>query len=133
MEQLDQLAQEAPVPAGARVCGYSQCGNTLDYDGRGRPPEYCPDRRWPGDKTCKQMAAADRAGERAAGLDAPLDTFRASTDRLVAAAGPLAEHLTAVLTAVTAVRDGALTRVGDAERAMTAAIARAEAAESRAG
>src|SRR2546423_15694450 len=62
--------------------GYSRGGEPLEYDGQGRPPEYCRDRRWPGGRTCKQMAAAERAGERAAGLDAPLDTFRASTDRL---------------------------------------------------
>src|SRR4051812_28840522 len=121
------------IAMGERRCGYSQCGEPLEYDGQGRPPEYCRDRRWPGGRTCKQMAAVERAGERAAGLDAPLDTFRASTDRLVAAAGPLAEHLTAVLAAVTGVRDGALTRVGDAERAMTAAVERADAAEARAG
>src|SRR2546423_3061361 len=71
--------------------GYSQCGEPLEYDGQGRPPEYCRDRRWPGGRTCKQLAAAERAGERAAGLDAPLDTFRASTDRLLAAAPPPAQ------------------------------------------
>src|SRR5215468_5059316 len=77
MEDLDGLASGS-----ARVCGYSQCGAALEYDGRGRPPEYCADRRWPPDnKTCKQMAAAERAGERAAGLDAPLADFRATAER----------------------------------------------------
>ncbi|MBT8224088.1 MAG: hypothetical protein HKP61_04640, partial [Dactylosporangium sp.] len=59
-----------------RRCGYSQCGQALDYDGRGRPPEYCADRRWPDGRTCKQLAAAERAGERAVGLEVPLETFR---------------------------------------------------------
>ena len=36
MEELDQMTSGA-----GRVCGYSQCGAALDYDGRGRPPEYC--------------------------------------------------------------------------------------------
>src|SRR5689334_16086795 len=40
-----------------RLCGYSQCENELEYDGNGRPPEYCKDRRWPDGKTCKQLAA----------------------------------------------------------------------------
>src|SRR2546430_16663658 len=89
-------------------------------------------RRWHRGKTCKQMAAAERAGERAAGLDVPLDAFRTTADRLVAAAGPLAEHLTAVITAMAAVRDGALARVGEAERLAEAAPHRTQAAQGRA-
>jgi hypothetical protein len=112
------------------VCGYHQCRAELEYDGRGRPPEYCPDRRWPPDnKTCKQMAAAGRAGERATGLDAALDDYRASTDRLIAAAGPLVRQLTDALTAVAAVRDGALARVSTAEQAALDAAQRVRDAE----
>lgn len=112
-----------------RRCGYSQCGNELIYDGKGRPPEYCPDRRWPGGKTCRQLAATERDGIRAAGLDAPLDEYTATTDRLLAVAGPLAEHLSAVLTAVGEVRTGALTRIGDAERQVAEALERAADAD----
>jgi chromosome segregation ATPase len=115
----------------ARLCGYSKCGNELDYDGKGRPPEYCPPavRTWPGGKTCKQMAHAERDAVRVAGLDAQLDAFDASTGRLIAAAGPLHERLGDLLADVAAVRSGALVRVGEAEREMAAALDRAEQAE----
>jgi hypothetical protein len=112
-----------------RRCGYSQCGTELVYDGKGRPPEYCPDRRWPSGKTCRQLAAAEREGLRAAGLDAPLAEYAASTDRFVAVAGPLAEYLTAVLDTVDEVRGSALTRVGEAERQKADALERATDAE----
>src|SRR5690606_40843485 len=70
---------------GVQTCALPiwRCGRPLAYDGRGRPPEYCPDRRWADGKTCKQMAAAERAAERAAGLEMPLETFRAAGERLV--------------------------------------------------
>ncbi|GIH20809.1 hypothetical protein Raf01_89810 [Rugosimonospora africana] len=121
----------ATVPDGqVRRCGYGQCGRALDYDGRGRPPEYCPDRRWePGGRSCRQMAAAARVAERAAGLDGPLDSFRATGSRVIAAAEPLAGQLTDLLTAIAEVRDGALTRIGEAESASTAADQRAAAAQ----
>ena len=64
-----------------RYCGYAECGQALDYDGRGRPPEYCQDRRWADGRTCRQLAAAQRAAERAAGLEAPLEAFRAAEQR----------------------------------------------------
>ncbi|GIF41343.1 hypothetical protein Axi01nite_56540 [Actinoplanes xinjiangensis] len=112
-----------------RRCGYSQCGNELTYDGKGRPPEYCPDRRWPGNKTCRQLAATEREGIRAAGLDAVLDEYTATTDRLLSAARPLAEHLNAVLTTVGEVRSGALTRIGEAERQVAEALERAAEAD----
>ncbi|KUL30870.1 hypothetical protein [Actinoplanes awajinensis] len=119
-----------PAPA-LRRCGYAPCGNELAYDGKGRPPEYCAPvtRSWPGGKTCKQMAAADRDGVRAAGLDAPLEEYTVTTDRLLAVAGPLAAQLSAVLTAVGEVRTGALTRVGEAERQMAEALDRAADAD----
>jgi len=125
MEELDQMTSGA-----GRVCGYSQCGAALDYDGRGRPPEYCADRRWPPDnKTCKQMAATERAGERAAGLDAPLADFRATADRFAPVAAELAAQLGEVVDAVHGVADGALVRVRDAEQVATAAVDRAQAAD----
>jgi hypothetical protein len=59
---------------------------TDPYSGQGRPPEYCPDRRWDGNRTCKQLAAAERAGERAAALELPLESFRHAGERFVPAA-----------------------------------------------
>ena len=115
-----------------RICGYSRCGNTLVYDGNGRPPEYCKDRRWPGGKTCRQMAQAERDAVRAAGLDAQLDAFDSTAGQLVTVAGPLHERLGDLLAALDHVRDGALTRVGDAERQMAEAVQRADRAERHA-
>jgi chromosome segregation ATPase len=115
-----------------RICGYSRCGNTLVYDGNGRPPEYCKDRHWPGGKTCRQMAQAERDAVRAAGLDAHLDAFDSTAGQLVTVAGPLHERLGDLLAALDHVRDGALTRVGDAERQMAEAVQRADRAERHA-
>lgn len=115
-----------------RTCGYSQCDQPLPYDGRGRPPEYCPDRRWPDGRTCKQLAGAERAAGRAAGLAGPLDTFRAAGDRLAAVASPLARQLAELVEAVTAVRDGALARVGEAERSAQLAGEQVRAEQERA-
>ncbi|MBN1173751.1 MAG: hypothetical protein JXA67_16385, partial [Micromonosporaceae bacterium] len=120
------------VPNGsARTCGYSRCGRILRYDGRGRPPEYCADRRWPDGRTCKQLAAAERAGERAIGLDLPLEAFRAVSDRLQPVAEGLARQLVEVSEAVGQVRDGALARIAEAERAATEAIEAVRGAEAQ--
>lgn len=119
----------APAEGLARHCGYNQCGRELPYDGRGRPPEYCQDRRWPGGRTCRQMAAAERAAERAAGLEVPLDAFRAAGDRLAAVASPLARQLAELVDAVKGVQDGALTRMHDAEQHAQQAAAQAQAAQ----
>ena len=125
----DPLPAHQPEPASrTRYCGYHACGQPLAYDGRGRPPEYCPDRRWPGGRTCRQMAAAERAAERAAGLATPLDTFRALSDRLADTAAPLVRQLTELLDAVTQVRDDALARMQEARQAEAAAEQRAREA-----
>jgi chromosome segregation ATPase len=115
--------------SGSRACGYSQCDHEVEYDGAGRPPEYCTDRRWPGGKTCKQMAAAERDAVRAAGLDAQLDAFDSTAQRLILWAGPLNAHLADLQGALDNIHTGALTRVGDAERKMAEALVRAEQAE----
>ena len=54
-------------------CGCSQCELVLPHrGGRGGKLRYCPDRRWePGQKTCRQMAAVERAALRALGRPAP--------------------------------------------------------------
>jgi hypothetical protein len=114
-----------------RRCGYSRCARPLAYGGQGRPPEYCADRRWePDQRTCKQLAAAERAGERAAGLDAPLDAFRAAGDRLIPAAQELARHLGEVVAAIVEVRDAAVSRAAEADHAALAAVERAQVAEA---
>src|SRR6201999_2647005 len=45
------------------LCGFSRCRAPLPGPGPrgGRPFAYCPDRSWPGGKTCKQLAAAQEA------------------------------------------------------------------------
>src|SRR5690349_2987798 len=91
-----------------RRCAYTRCAEPLPYSGQGRPPEYCPDRRWDGNRTCKQLAAAERAGERAVALDVPLEAFRQAGERFVPAAEALARQLGEVVTAIGTVRDGAL-------------------------
>lgn len=120
----------AEADVAARRCGYSQCASPLIYDGRGRPPEYCAERRWPDGRTCKQMAAAERAGERAIGLDLPLEAFRAAGDRLTPQLHGLAEHLTALAATIEAVRDGAMGRIGVAEQEAVAAAAAQREAET---
>jgi len=116
----------------ARDCGYPPCGRPLPaYSGRGRPQEFCKNRHdWPGGRSCQQMDADRRAAELAAGLDVPLDAFRAASGPLVDTAEALADRLLEVLTAVRAVDGGALTRIADAEQAMREAVGRAQTAET---
>jgi hypothetical protein len=115
-------------PDTTRRCGYSHCGAELSYDGRGRPPEYCPDRRWPDGRSCRQLAAVERDAARATGLETPLEEFRALADRFTAPAEGLARQLEGLLSAVREVADGSLSRMAAAEQAMGEAIRRAEAA-----
>jgi len=119
-------------PTTERRCGYARCAEPIPYSGQGRPPEYCPDRRWEGNRTCKQLAAVERAGERAAALDLPLESFRHAGERFVPAAQALARQLAEVVAAVGEVRDGALARVGESDRAAGAAVDRARDAEAAA-
>jgi chromosome segregation ATPase len=133
-ERLDEDGDQAGEQAGeqVRTCAYQKCGQPLMYDGRGRPPEYCSDRRWAQGRFCKQMAAADRAAERASGLEVPLETFRTAGERLVNVASPLARQLTELVSAIQSVQDGALSRIAEAERSAAESSERAQAAESRA-
>lgn len=112
-----------------RHCGYSQCDRELPYDGTGRPPEYCKDPRWPGGKTCKQMAQAERDAVRAAGLDVQLREFEATAEGVAQVVAPLREQLSGLLSALSRISDGALNQVGEARREMADALARAEQAE----
>src|SRR5689334_20432443 len=111
-----------------RRCAYARCAEPIVYSGQGRPPEYCPDRRWEGNRTCKQLAAAERAGERAVALDVPLDAFRQAGGRFVPAAEALARQLTEVVSTIGAVRDGAVARIGESDQAARLADDRARVA-----
>ncbi|HEX6358830.1 hypothetical protein [Actinophytocola sp.] len=105
------------------LCGFSHCRAPLPAPGPrgGRPFAYCPDRTWPGGKTCKQLAAAQDALTEALGT--PADTgITAATNAFTAAAQQLADPLGEVLATATALRDTlaaelntAATRVAEAE------------------
>src|SRR5439155_12355365 len=102
----------ADGPAAARLCRY--CGDANDplpYAGQGRPPEYHTDPPWPGGKSCKQLAAAARTAEVAAGLDVPLASLRAVTPQLRPPVEDLAGRLAGVIAALDRVDAGAMTRV----------------------
>lgn len=120
---------ETPTLEAPRRCGFTQCRQPLEYDGRGRPPEYCPDRRWPDGRTCRQAAAAERAAERATGMDVTLDAFRAAGERFLPAAQTIGQRLAEVVSAVDQVRDGALARTTAAERAASDALTQAKTAD----
>lgn len=79
------------------LCGFSRCKAPLPGPGPkgGRPYAYCPERVWPGNKSCKQLAAAQDALAEALGnepVNAELalasSTFAEAADRLT---GPLGE------------------------------------------
>jgi len=105
------------------LCGFGHCRAPLPAPGPrgGRPFAYCPDRTWPGGKTCKQLAAAQDALTEALGtpanaaITAATSMFTSAADRVV---GPLGE----VLAAATGLRDtlaaeltSAAIRVAEAE------------------
>ncbi|TWH62291.1 hypothetical protein [Micromonospora olivasterospora] len=124
--QIEREVTSGPVLR----CRYTACRAELAYSGRGRPPEYCPDRRWPGGKTCKQLAADERAAELAAGLDVPLAAYRDATARVLPAVQALSGELAAVVEAMRAVDGSAVARIAEAEAAAVAAVERAQTAEA---
>jgi chromosome segregation ATPase len=88
------------------LCGFSHCRAPLPAPGPrgGRPFAYCPDRTWPGGKTCKQLAAAQDALTEALGTPADAG-ITSSTSAFTAAAAELAQPLGDVLAAANALRD----------------------------
>src|SRR5204863_9607507 len=76
------------------LCGFSHCRAPLPAPGPrgGRPFAYCPDRTWPGGKTCKQLAAAQDALTEALGTPADAG-ITSSTSAFTAAAAELAQPL----------------------------------------
>lgn len=108
------------------LCGFSRCRAPLPGPGPrgGRPFAYCPDRSWPGGKTCKQLAAAQDALAEALGTSANGE-LTAATTAFTAAADQVAGPLGEVMTAVTALRETLAAE-------LTAAAARVEQAETSA-
>lgn len=107
------------------LCGFSHCRAPLPAPGPrgGRPFAYCPDRTWPGGKTCKQLAAAQDALVEALGTPADAG-ITAATRAFTAVAGELAEPLGEVLAVATALRDSLAAELD------TAAVRIAEAEET---
>lgn len=60
-----------PGSDGNALCGFSRCRNPLPPPGPrgGRPYEFCPDRVWSGNTTCKQLAGAESSLRAALGVD----------------------------------------------------------------
>jgi chromosome segregation ATPase len=109
------------------LCGFSRCRAPLPGPGPkgGRPYAYCPERLWPGGKSCKQLAAAQDAlaealGDEPANAELALasSTFAEAADRIT---GPLGE----VMASAEALRGALAAEV-------TAAAARVEEALSMA-
>ncbi|MEU1813230.1 coiled-coil domain-containing protein [Micromonospora aurantiaca (nom. illeg.)] len=114
-------------------CGYSVCDRRLPAKtGRGPKFSYCPDRTWEGGRTCKEMAAAERAALEAAGTAGPLDVVARLLDRADAAGGPIAElHelYTEIRQALSTTVTEAMAATREANQKAGEANARAEAAE----
>jgi chromosome segregation ATPase len=134
-ETTENSPEPSPMEQGGqvRICGYSQCGRPLPVQNRpGRKAEYCEDRRWEGNKTCKQMAQQERNALKVAGLEAPLAAYREVADRVV----PVLESVQAQITGplgelrevVRQVEVGALARVQDEENTARIATERADVA-----
>ncbi|HEX7661811.1 MAG TPA: hypothetical protein VF444_20265, partial [Pseudonocardiaceae bacterium] len=126
------------APAG--LCGFSRCRAPLPPPGSkgGRPFEYCPDRTWPGGKTCKQLAAAQDALEQAFGepvaaqaLTGAAATFTATAERLLDPLGEVRSALEAMRTATEAELAAATKRVEEAEATATTERGLRQSAEHR--
>ncbi|HVK23244.1 MAG TPA: hypothetical protein VM677_17950 [Actinokineospora sp.] len=114
-----------PTVDGNALCGFSRCRNPLPPPGPrgGRPYEFCPERSWPGNATCKQLAAAETALKAALGTESgTLALGGVATevrDHVERALGP-AEALKSVLEQVITRLDGevaaALAAVDTAQR-----------------
>lgn len=108
-------------------CGFRHCRRPLPPPGPrgGRPYEFCPDRRWPGEKTCKQLAGAEHALRTALGDADPPTALRDATDAFTEAAGQVLEPLQ--------VLGGALDEVSARmQDELTAAATRADDADAAA-
>ncbi|OXM54187.1 hypothetical protein [Amycolatopsis alba] len=121
MSENEGAAVEEHVSEQAR-CGFRKCRQPLPPPGPrgGRPYEFCPDRTWPGGKSCKQLAAAEQALREALGDDAVpagalTDAGQAFDQAAAAVTGPL-RTLSNALDAVTAhLRDEIAAAVSQAD------------------
>ncbi|MFD1529907.1 response regulator receiver protein, partial [Pseudonocardia aurantiaca] len=105
-------------------CGYSKCRAQLPPPGPqgGRRRSFCRDTRWPGGRTCGQMARAERDALDALGLDSGPATFRLDADRL-------REHVDAVRVPVTELAtalDAVAARLDEVEGSALAAVEAAQ-------
>ncbi|MFI5564550.1 response regulator receiver protein [Amycolatopsis japonica] len=147
VENASAVAEEG-APEQAR-CGFRKCREPLPPPGPrgGRPYEFCPDRTWPGGKSCKQLAAAEQAlrealgdegvpsaaladagqafDQAAAALTDPLRTLSNALDAVTA-------HLRAEIAAAVGQADAAHEAAAEADRQRDAALARAAEAEAAA-
>ncbi|MEV6868088.1 hypothetical protein AB0M44_44800 [Streptosporangium subroseum] len=135
----ETISTTGPADQDGRACGYSRCDRRIAYTGAGRPREYCgpPDRVWEDGKTCKAKAAEDRRGAQAAGLDGALALYAAAAGPVLEATSAVQTDLAALAAALgahtrhaTTIRDGALMRIGEAEREAAEALAQAAQAEA---
>ncbi|MEU8413566.1 response regulator receiver protein [Amycolatopsis japonica] len=147
VENASAVAEES-APEQAR-CGFRKCREPLPPPGPrgGRPYEFCPDRTWPGGKSCKQLAAAEQAlrealgdegvpsaaladagqafDQAAAALTDPLRTLSNALDAVTA-------HLRAEIAAAVGQAEAAHEAAAEADRQRDAALARAAEAEAAA-
>ncbi|MTD56451.1 response regulator receiver protein [Amycolatopsis sp. RM579] len=106
-------------------CGFRRCREPLPPPGPrgGRPYEFCPDRTWPGGKSCKQLTAAEQALREALGEDAvPTAALREAGEAFGSAAAAVSEPLRALSNALDAI-------TARLQQEVTAAVTRAETAE----
>jgi chromosome segregation ATPase len=123
-EQPEKAQPDVPQPA---LCGFRRCRAPLPPPGPrgGRPFEFCPDRLWPGDKTCKQLAAAEQALREALGSTGTPTALQDASDAFVQASSQVTGPLQALSNAL----DTITARL---QEEVSAAVAQARDAESRA-
>lgn len=85
-----------------QLCGFSHCRNPLPPPGPrgGRPFEFCPDRSWPGGKSCKQLAGAEDALKEALGDTSDAVALATVTTEFGAKADAVLPHLGALSAAL---------------------------------
>lgn len=101
-------------------CGYGRCRAELPAPGPrgGRPRSFCRDTRWEGDRSCAQMARAERDALDSLGLDSGGTGFRLDADRLRDHVDAVREPVAALLAAL----DTVTTRLDDVQAGAVAAV-----------
>lgn len=112
---------------GNALCGFSRCRNPLPPPGPrgGRPYEFCPDRVWSGNTTCKQLAASENSLRAALGVDP-------GTLALGGFATDVREHVERVLAPADALKGVLEQVVARLDTQVTAALAAVEASDKAA-